>query len=267
MTTASALKCLCDALPVWLAERIYFRILVRQSSLPYKTGEALPLRYAPVSLVSYLPTDLAHRQMAWLGCYERKVTVEFMRSARAGGLCVDVGANIGYYSCLWAASNPINHVIAFEASPPVFAMLEANVRAAGFDARVQLRPMAVGRQNGSIDFDPGPVEQTGWGGISLGEGKNTRRVPMQKLDDLIPGGTAIAMLKIDTEGADTWVLEGATELLRAKLIRRILFEQNSERMNRLQIPADSAEELLRRCGYKVTMVSSGGGDRQMYAYI
>jgi len=77
------------------------------------------------------------------------------------------------------------------------------------------------------------------------------QVKVCRLDDLIPAGKNISVLKIDTEGADTWVLIGAEKMLRQKRIRHIFYEANLERMQRLGIQPDKAEKYLTGLGYIV----------------
>ena len=65
------------------------------------------------------------------------------------------------------------------------------------------------------------------------------------------------MLKIDTEGADTWVLQGAYQLLKEKRIKHIFFEENKVRMSALGILSETAKDLLLSCGYQITPMGSG----------
>ena len=51
-------------------------------------------------------------------------------------------------------------------------------------------------------------------------------MPVVTLDEELKDVSFIDVLKIDTEGADTWVLEGAAFLLRQKRIRHVFFEEN-----------------------------------------
>jgi hypothetical protein len=72
----------------------------------------------------------------------------------------------------------------------------------------------------------------------------------------------IDVLKIDTEGADTWVLYGAEKLLKNKMINHIFFEHNTERMNLLNIMPDEAGKFLQNLGYIVQQQSP----TDLYAY-
>ena len=82
-----------------------------------------------------------------------------------------------------------------------------------------------------------------------------------RLDALIPADKPISVLKVDTEGADLWVLMGAEELLRRKQIQNIFYESNVERMQLLGIGPDEAAGFLHRFHYKVTQF----GDEQFHA--
>ena len=97
---------------------------------------------------------------------------------------------------------------------------------------------------GTITFDAGPAEQTGWGGISSTVSSTTIDVPLVRLDHELPD-SPIDVLKIDVEGADTWVLLGCEALLKKKRIGTIFFEQNRGRMERLGIAPGEAQTFLR----------------------
>ncbi|MDB5138669.1 MAG: hypothetical protein JWR12_585 [Mucilaginibacter sp.] len=58
-------------------------------------------------------------------------------------------------------------------------------------------------------------------------------------------------MKIDTEGADTWVLYGAERLLKERRIKHIYFEYNEPRMKLLNIEKHEAEVFLEKVGYLV----------------
>jgi hypothetical protein len=72
------------------------------------------------------------------------------------------------------------------------------------------------------------------------------------------------LLKIDVEGADTWVLLGCEELLIRKQVRRIFFEQNLPRMRRLDIDPALAHGFLRSKGYHVTCLGDPDAEQVEY---
>jgi FkbM family methyltransferase len=214
--------------------------------------ESIGLEMAPVTLRHFSKSDVMHQQIAWLGFYELQLSRRIKELATDGGLLVDVGANIGYFSCLWASLRADNNVYAFEPSPRVFQMLHSNVRAAGLDSRVRVFASALGKDRGKVQFDPGPADQSGWGGITKDGAEGAISVESERLDDVFPGGSIIDTLKIDTEGADTAVLFGAERLLSERRVRRIFFEMNVPRMRLLGFQPTDVMNFLSKYDYKVT---------------
>jgi len=220
------------------------------------------LRYAPsVRMNALVPGDVISDSIAFTGIYELDTTRRAIELARQGGLMIDIGANLGYFSLLWASANASNHVIAFEASPRVLGMLRLNVAMNPCGERIRIIPVAAGRSSGRLEFDPGPSEQTGWGGAATQPGAQTITVDMVRVDEYLSAiDGEIALLKIDVEGADTWVLMGCEGLLRARRVREIWFEENAVRMKQLGIGADEARRYLISCGYFVRSVGPHSGD-------
>lgn len=173
--------------------------------------------------------------------------------ARAGGKLIDVGANYGYYTCLWAAANTGNRVLALEASPRNIEPLRVNIHKNGLEPRVLLREVAAGREDCLVPFTLGPENQSGWGGLAGKSDETTIQVPCVTLDRAVSDveWDSIDVLKIDTEGADTWVLYGAEDLLKAKRIRHIFFEQHPGRMTGLGIGPTEASKWLKGLGYRL----------------
>lgn len=195
-----------------------------------------------------IPGDVISGCLAFNGFYEWEFTRQMARHAAKGGLLVDVGANMGYFSLLWTGLNSSATVVAFEASPRNVDLFQNNVKRNHLEARVAVLPKAAGDRTGTISFDPGPIDQTGWGGISAGPPANSIPVPMIRLDEQLPG-LSIEVLKIDVEGADTLVLFGCEHLLKGRKIKMIYFEQNAERMQQMGMEQGEARRFLRSVGY------------------
>ncbi len=110
-----------------------------------------------------VPGDHISNSIAFLGYYELELSRKIISLAKEGGLLVDVGANLGYFSLLWAAGNPKNRCIAFEASPRNVSIIERNIKRNHFENQITLIPKAASKDSGWMPFDLGPEEQTGWG--------------------------------------------------------------------------------------------------------
>jgi len=243
--------------PLTLRTKIYYRLFRNKKRVPYLFRNA-PLEIAPAIRMDPFEGDEGHGQIAFTGFYELTLSRRLCQLAKAGGVLVDVGANYGYFSLLWAAQKPGNRVVAFEASPRNLAPLKSNISRNGFDAAIEVRPMAAGRQAGSMEFDLGPVNQTGWGGVVIsGNSNSTVTVPVIRLDEALASEHFIDVMKIDIEGADTWALMGAESLLRDKRIGRIFYEENTTRMRELGIQPGEAKAFLESHGYRVCRINGG----------
>ena len=250
------LRMLPDRQRIAVWSRLYRRQRRDWSSL-YKSAS---LRHAPLVTMELVRGDTISDCIAFTGVYEPALTQRLLKAARRGGTLVDVGANLGYFSLVWAASNPSNKCIAFEASPRNIDILRRNIVRNGLDEQIRVVPAAAGAAPGKLRFDLGPSEQTGWGGLTLGDSDRCVDVDVVRVDDVMPAGSHIAMLKVDTEGADAWVLLGCERLLKNALVREIWYEENKPRMEALGITVDSAQNYLRSLGYLTHPHSDPSGE-------
>lgn len=207
------------------------------------------LRFAPSVTMELVPGDLLSNRIAFTGIHEIELTRRALTLGQQGGTLVDIGANLGYFSLLWTTCNPNNRSIAIEASPRNVEILRRNVERNGLSDRIQIIPCAAGASAGKFKFDLGPEEQRGWGGLALNEGTRTIEVDVIRLDEVVRIDDPIRMLKVDTEGADTWALMGCERILRAGNVQEIWFEENRTRMKQLGIASDAAQLFLESVGY------------------
>ena len=194
------------------------------------------------------PSDQSHQQIAYTGLFEFHLSKIFMELAYAGGLLVDVGANYGYYSLLWAGASKSNKVLSFEAVRDNSQALSHNVSTNHFENQIQVQNKALGKSSGQMKFNAMDNEQTTWGGLTNAEGSGFD-IMVHRLDELIPNVKSIEVLKIDVEGADTWVLYGAERLLKERCVKNIFFEENTERQHQLGIKSEDAKVFLSDLGY------------------
>lgn len=225
---------------------------------------SLVLSHNSMFMHDLLPGDIISGHIAFNGFYELGLSRYILKLAKKGGLFVDVGANMGYFSLLWAGESSENTVIAFEAALRNISMLERNISENSLENRIILVPKAAGKTSGTILFDMGTDNQTGWGGISLNVSPMTIDVPIVRLDQELPDDAFIDLLKVDVEGADTWVLLGCEDLLKKKQIGVIIFEQNITRMEKLGIDAGEAQRFLQSLDYACSPFE--GDDREWIAY-
>jgi len=239
--------------PQRLRYSICFHFIVnRMKKYPVLFKDA-PLALAPLIKMDLKPGDFIHNWIALLGIYEPYVTKEIKFCSKKEGLMVDVGANFGYYTCLWCGLNPLNRAIAFEPSKKVFACLKTNIKKNQLSKRVIIEQYALGNKGGLHSFSYESTEQTGWGRIAKNSANGNTLIKMTKLDDYCKTHSIknIDILKIDTQGYDYFVLKGAQKMLKTKQIRKVFFEEDAECNKEFNLKPDASYKLMESLGYKI----------------
>jgi FkbM family methyltransferase len=203
------------------------------------------------------------------GGYNERAEQDFCAGfLRPGMVAFDVGANYGLYSLLFATRVDGGAVFAFEPEDWNFERLVQNI---ALNAAHQVTPVnaAVFRVDGEVELSVYPREQHGW--HTLGhpamelDGKPclpaaTTTVPALTLDSFCRerGITRIDLLKIDVEGAELDVLEGARGLFSAGAIGCVLFEVSPLMLEGMGRTGDEVFVFLRDRGFRINGLGEGG---------
>jgi FkbM family methyltransferase len=151
--------------------------------------------------------DLYFRQIR--GRFEPEFQAVCARALGQGGVGVDIGANIGATALIMDAF-AVNggRVIAVEPGPQTFALLQRNL-AMNEASTVTALNCAVSAESGRMTF----CENSAYG--HLAPDAQGLQVEVQTLDQIVAGLglTRLDLLKIDTEGFEPQVLEGARATL------------------------------------------------------
>jgi FkbM family methyltransferase len=256
-------------LPPAIRQRVWGRFYRPTAPRFLSLFEAAPLRFAPGLRLGMkvVPGDVISDAIAFTGVYDLRLTRWLSTIAQEeGGIFVDVGANLGYFSLLWAAQRDGNRAVAFEASPRNVELLSHNVRQNGLSERVTVHQQAVGARRGRMRFDSGPLDQTGWGGFVRDASEGSIDVEVVPLDEALFDVPQITVLMIDIQGADFWALQGAERVLRERRARHVTWEENKPRMQRLGTSPGEPRRFMERLGYKVVPLSnSAAGVQHWYA--
>lgn len=130
------------------------------------------------------------------------------------GVMIDLGANIGAVTLDWASRSRGLRVHAYEPNPATNGVLRRNVEANGLADRVTVFDEAVGRGSGELRLwtNIHSMVVTGYSDGPPLRGAVATRVPLIDLNEVVRrvGGATVALLKMDTEGAEADTLEVAT---------------------------------------------------------
>jgi FkbM family methyltransferase len=139
---------------------------------------------------------------------------EITRYVRAGDWVIDVGANVGHYTChMGRCVGPTGRVLAFEPVPVSFALLAANVRASEV-ANVTLFNVALSSSAAILNmaipsYGDSRLNNFYQAHISSAGEYRVLCLPL----DVIPMPGSVRLVKIDAEGHDLQVLVGMESLL------------------------------------------------------
>lgn len=178
------------------------RILMRLGLSRWLTikQEGFVLRFYPSSLSAAL----------WIDPADHQAEAAFLRAyLRSGDVAIDVGANIGLTAL--AASRAVGDsgaVLAVEPHPRIFGYLRKNV-ALNQAGNVTLFNVALGNREEAGTLRDMRADDTGF----LAPGGSGIEVPVRRLDQLPIPNASIALMKIDVEGYERFVLEGAAATL------------------------------------------------------
>ena len=182
-----------------------------------RSGRSFRFVHPTVGRFVYHPSDYLSRRLLLHNDFESKELRFATDIARDGGMILDVGANIGVYTVACArAAGDRGHVIALEPGPTTFKKL-AQTCALLKLTNVSMFQVAAGRTSGTATF------------VSNRSGRDVHQhladarphapeddlqVESRRLDDVCgPDADAVTLMKIDVEGHELEVLEGAGRIL------------------------------------------------------
>ncbi len=160
--------------------------------------------------------DLIQTYLYLFGVWEPDITAFISRRLAPGRTFIDVGANIGYHTLL-ASLGGQSPVVAIEASPKIFRMLQDQVRVNGVGS-VRMVNAAVSDHQGICRIYGGPLRNIGLSTTVRRRGFGPEaEVASAPLGDLLePQEMSTAQLvKIDVEGGEDAVLRGMSACLEA----------------------------------------------------
>jgi len=166
--------------------------------------------------------DFAHHTQRWLGLQERELYAWFRRLSGGIHTAIDVGASEGMYTLYFLAKTPATKVFAFEPSDDGLRQLKSNLALNGLadTPRLEVIPKCVG--------DSVAAQQV-------------------TLDSLAQRIEQPCLVKVDIDGGEVSLLDGAQSLLRSPETRWII-EVHSKALQ------ENCLEILQAANYRTLVV-------------
>lgn len=197
------------------------------------------LRYEFAQDDTFIP-----RIVAATGKWEDDVAGIIEAELQPGWTLLDIGASVGYFTCLAASRG--NPVIAVEPAAVAFGLLQSNLIVNGLEAETRCCALAdyegVGHISVDADEFPGNL-----GALHLTD--DGEAVLVRRLSDVV-GSRRPEMIKIDIEGMEGRVLRDAPEIVSAA--RVVIFEASVGQMARYGDSVEALVGYLQGLGFVVT---------------
>jgi len=218
-----------------LGKDALLRLINPRKELPSFLGR----RTLVVSLVAktkegLIAFDVRDQVVGWAiafdGEWEREESDRLRTIVKSGDLAIDVGANIGWYTLMLSQLvGDTGLVLAFEPEPRNFELLSTNVKLNGRENRVRTFELALLSEDREVEFELSD-QNFGDHRIRLRSpdspreaelyAESTRRVTRvraRSLDAVVEaeqlGSRVIKLLKIDCQGAEATIVDGAARTL------------------------------------------------------
>jgi FkbM family methyltransferase len=148
------------------------------------------------------------------GTFEPFETELVDRLLQPGDTVFDLGANIGYYTLLFARRvGPEGRVFAFEPEPDNYRLLQQNVQMNGY-RNVTLVPMAVSDWDQELQLFLCDANKGDHRAYDSGDGRPSVVVRATRLDSFFQGWEGkVALIKMDIQGSEWKALKGMRALL------------------------------------------------------
>ena len=239
---------------------------------PFTAGQRLPedsfhlfglvqpvwLEVEPGVTMRLDPKDMVTRAILVNRTWEPSTTDALMRRLPPGGTFVDVGAHVGWYS-LKAAKvvGPNGRVIAIDPNREILAELRANIAASKAASIVTVVPVACAASESTLTFYATARGNTGESSLARANASQdfsiaaSYPVRARRLDDILKDAAVsrVDEIKIDVEGAEFLVLQGAADTL-ARFRPLMAVEVNDRQLKAMGSSAAEVTAFLRSHGYE-----------------
>ena len=203
--------------------------------------------------------DFIGAEIYYNGCYE-PASVELVTFLLERGMVfLDIGAHVGQYTVIASGTvGPTGQVHSFEPAPHTFELLSGNVQLNKLE-NVRLNSLALSSSEGAGTLFLSDAMHDGFNSLrppyQCGSGR-TCEVTCLTLDGYLEanGVRRVDLIKMDVEGAECEVLNGAAALLQGENPPLILLEFNPGALGAFGRSCDELSRLLASAGYELFVV-------------
>lgn len=188
-------------------------------------------------------TSYVSKLLYWKGPDSFEYTPLFKELISHCDSFIDIGANTGYYSLLAATINPECKIYSFEPAQGPLYYLSKNVLLNNLKKQISIHPIALSSQSGEVMFYEVKNKKYtylshnlgGVGSLKQDASKIAYPVKTETLDQFISKNSIplVNLIKIDTEGTENSILEGAEETIdkyRPIIICETLFNKIEDKL-------------------------------------
>jgi len=197
-------------------------------------------------------------RLSIFGAWEPFETELVKKEIKKGDVVLDLGANIGYYTLIFAKLvGEGGKVFAFEPEPDNFALLKKNVEINGYQNVILVRK-AVSNKTGKFKLYLSDDNKGGHSMYPLSpqDGSQSIEIEAIRLDDYFENYDGkIDFIKMDIEGAEEKAIQGMSSLLKKNKNVKIVSEFNPPTLKQGGIEPEEYLELLTGFGFKLYEVS------------
>ena len=185
--------------------------------------------------------------------YDRQTKAVIKKVLKSDSLCIDVGCFKGEILQAMIDSAPNVHHKAVEPVPQQYVFLKEQ-----FGNKADIFPYALGNENKQTTFHH-VVSNPTYSGLQQRQYKgeetiNEIAVEVRKMDDVIGQDTPITLIKIDVEGGEHDVMQGAVAILN-KWHPYLIFEHGIGGADKYGVkPSDVYDLLVNTLGYRICLM-------------
>jgi FkbM family methyltransferase len=202
--------------------------------------------------------DLIVRTIAQGAVFEQEIVTTAQGYLRAGETILDVGANLGQMTVLFArAVGPAGTVVAFEADDYIADLLRLNVELNGL-ANVDVVEAGVwNRSELPLRYPQPDLRRFGtYGSYGIDPSATQGRIVKSVTIDSLQYRSPVSFLKVDIQGSDLFGLQGAVETIRTNQMP-ILFEYEPLLQDQFGTSLGDYMAFVEQIGYRVAKVING----------